>query len=122
MKDHHEYCYMKPMQCKYCELLIPQLDGQFENHSTYCGSKTRDCEVCGAVITARELESHIATGNCDRVLEAKETQLKETQKKILQEKARQETSSKTSQHFGLKRKASKDLEAAPVKVGMNKER
>ena len=48
MKEHLEYCVMKPVQCKYCELVIPITDEQYEKHINFCGSKTRECEECGS--------------------------------------------------------------------------
>jgi hypothetical protein len=35
-------------------------------------SKTKECEICGGTVTARELENHVATGECEIVIAAKE--------------------------------------------------
>jgi hypothetical protein len=88
MKDHYEYCMMKPKQCRYCELHIPQHTDEYSRHVEYCGSKTRDCEVCGSAITARELESHIATGECDTHLTLKFEREEEVKERTGQEKSR----------------------------------
>jgi len=71
MKDHLEYCAMKPIQCKYCELVIPVTDEQYEKHIGYCGSKTRDCEFCGSKVMQREMQYHLENGQCDLALEIK---------------------------------------------------
>lgn len=95
---------MKPRQCRFCELLVSQIDGQFEKHATYCGSKTKECEICGGTVTARELENHVATGECEIVIAAKEAQERETARKIAQEKQRQDAKT------GSKRKATSEVE------------
>ena len=76
MKEHHDYCIMKPQMCKYCELMITQVDDQFEKHIAYCGSKTRDCEICGTVLKQRELKAHMESGVCEIVLEEKQEALR----------------------------------------------
>ena len=77
MKEHHDYCFMKPVQCKYCELMISQNGDSFDQHLAYCGSKTRECEVCGTSLQQRELKAHMDSGICEIVLEDK----REAQKK-----------------------------------------
>lgn len=63
MNDHKQYCHLKPIQCKYCELVIPV--DQFDKHSTFCGSKTKECEECGMQVINKEYLSHVSTGQCE---------------------------------------------------------
>ena len=79
MKDHHlEYCAMKPIQCKYCELVIPITDDQYEKHMAFCGSKTRECEECGSIVMQREMRYHVENGSCEiaREIKAEKEQIK----------------------------------------------
>jgi hypothetical protein len=65
MNDHLQYCHMRPVECKYCELTIPITDGQYDKHVTYCGSKTRTCEECKSTIMQREMKAHVTSGQCE---------------------------------------------------------
>jgi hypothetical protein len=70
---------MKPIQCKYCELIIPVTDEQFEKHIGYCGSKTRQCEECGSNVIQKELQYHFESGQC---MIAQEINLEKEQLKL----------------------------------------
>jgi hypothetical protein len=76
MEEHKQYCPMKPAQCKYCELVVPRADDEYNTHITYCGSKTKECEICGMKVVAKELEGHIVSGQCDTEVELKQERAK----------------------------------------------
>jgi hypothetical protein len=63
MKDHLEYCAMKPIQCRYCELVIPVTDDQYEKHIAFYRSKTREFEECGSIVIQREMRYLIDNGS-----------------------------------------------------------
>ncbi|TNV86620.1 hypothetical protein FGO68_gene14939 [Halteria grandinella] len=64
MKEHLEYCPLKPLQCPYCELKIPQLNEGYTKHISYCESKTRLCDDCCKQIQQKFFEPHILNGEC----------------------------------------------------------
>ena len=71
MEDHKQYCPMRPSQCLYCELIVSRANDEYSRHIGACGSKTKECEICGMLVIAKELEGHIASGQCDLELELK---------------------------------------------------
>lgn len=56
IKDHLEYCEMKPKECKFCELKIPR--EQYDEHFKICGSKTKQCPDCKQHVKNRDQVAH----------------------------------------------------------------
>ena len=67
MKEHVQYCAMRPQPCPYCELILNSDD--YDSHLKFCGSKTKNCPDCNALIRMSELESHIESGTCKLIKE-----------------------------------------------------
>ena len=70
---------------------------------------------------ARELESHIATGECDLILEAREKQQRETAKKVAQERERQELLAKRKAEPSTAEKARQKESEEEIKKRLKKE-
>ncbi len=46
-----EECRLKPVNCKYCNMLVPGV--QKKEHEDYCGNRSIDCDLCSEKIPRR---------------------------------------------------------------------
>ncbi|CDW80455.1 UNKNOWN [Stylonychia lemnae] len=84
MKDHQQYCDMKPRQCQYCELKFPG-GNQYDNHLSFCGSKTTKCEDCGQLVRNKDQRSHKISDTCKLIREMEDEKISKELKKFQEE-------------------------------------
>eukprot|EP00347_Sterkiella_histriomuscorum_P000644 403375053 len=88
LNEHQQYCEMKPKECKYCELIMPQ-GPKYDDHIVFCGSKTQKCPDCGSQIRNSEMRAHKISDTCSVIKEMQKDRVKNELERFQKEEEKQ---------------------------------